>query len=321
MVKIFRTVLLLSFLMVVGLNAQNISVSASTDTSIYKVGDYIKYTLDIKHDKNIKVFLPSVKDSIKTLEFIQAGQPEKNEVNNNVLEKYAFIFSKYDSAQVTIPSYKIAYTSGSDASKKFIVVNPLTIVVKTLKVNQQAEIRDIKEPMTLPLNWLLISLIVLGIFILCVAAYFIYQYYKKRKLAKAGIVPIVIIPSHEIALNELKELESKKLWQQGNVKDYHSQITEIIRKYFEARFDFRALEITSPEIVECLNYLEEGKNISRIANDFFSNADMVKFAKFQPMPAVNDEMMKQAYQIVNDTIPKPKPVEIAEPQKEVENAK
>jgi len=39
------------------------------------------------------------------------------------------------------------------------------------------------------------------------------------------------------------------------------------------------------------------------------------------MPAVNDEMMKQAYQIVSDTIPKPKPVEVAEPQKEVENAK
>jgi hypothetical protein len=321
MVKIFRTVLFLSFFMTVGLNAQNISVSASTDTSIYKVGDYIKYTLDIKHGKSIKVYLPSVKDSIKTLEFIQAGQPEKNEVNNNVLEKYTFIFSKYDSAQVTIPSYKIAYTVGSDAEKKFIAVNPLTIVVKTLQVNQQEEIRDIKEPMTLPLNWLLISLIVLGIFILCVAGYFAYRYYEKKKLAKAGIVPIAIIPPHEIALNELKELESKKLWQQGNVKDYHSQITEIIRKYFEARFDFHALEITSPEIIECLNILEEGKDFAGIANDFFSNADMVKFAKFQPMPAVNDEMMKQAYRIVNETIPKPKPVEIAEPQKEVENAK
>ena len=36
--------------------------------------------------------------------------------------------------------------------------------------------------------------------------------------------------------------------------------------------------------------------------DFLTNADLVKFAKFQPLGSVNEEMMKQARNIVQTTI-------------------
>lgn len=317
MVKILQSFLLFIILSAAALNAQTISVSTSTDTTDYKVGDYIKYTLELRYDKNVKISLPSVKDSIKNLEFIQALEPKKNEVNDKIIEQHTFVFSKYDSSQVEIPSYNIYYSENGDSAKKYLTVNPITIVVKTLQVNQQEDIRDVKEPVKLPLDWLLISLIILGILILAAVGYLLYRYYRKKKLGKEILVPQVIIPPHEIALSELKELEAKKLWQNGNVKDYHSEITEIIRRYFEGRFNFRALEQTSAEILACLSYLDEGKAIVKISEDFFNNADLVKFAKFQPMPNVNDEMMKQAYRIVNDTIPQKD--ENTEQLKEVKN--
>ena len=285
-------------------NAQNISVSATTDTTIYKVGDFIKYQIEITHEKGIVVYLPSVKDSIKTLDFIQALPAEKNEANNKVIERYRFIFSKYDSAQVTIPSVTIAYTEWNSV-KKNIKTNPITITVRTLPVNTQEDIRDIKEPLKLPLNWLLIGLVVFLIFALLVAAYFIYRYYKKKNALKENIKPEVKIPPHEVALAKLAELEKKKLWQNGLVKQFHSEVTEIVRQYFEDRFNFRALEMTSAEILAVLSYMEDGKKISGTSENFFSNADLVKFAKFEPMPKINEEMMKQAYEIVNQTIPAP----------------
>jgi hypothetical protein len=321
MVKIFRLFFLLTIFIAASAKAQNISISASTDTSEYKVGDYIKYSLELKYDKNIKVFIPSVKDSVKNLEFIQALEPKKNEVNDNIIEKHTFIFSKYDSSQVVIPSYRIYYTVGGDTSKKYLAVNPVTIVVKTLQVNQKEDIRDVKEPVKLPLDWLLITLILLGVLILAAAGYFAFRYFKKKKMGKEFIAPEIIIPPHEIALKELNELKNKKLWQNGFVKEYHSELTEIVRKYFEGRFIFNALEQTSAEILESLSNLEEGKSIIKIADGFFSNADLVKFAKFQPMPNVNDEMMNQAYQIVNDTIPKPKKIDTPEVVKEVEDVR
>lgn len=305
MVKIFRLLFVITFLFVSNLCAQNISISASTDTSDYKVGDYIKYTLELKYDKNINVYLPSIKDSIKTLEFIEELKPEKKEANNKVIETHNFIFSKYDSAGVTIPSYKIFYNEKGDTAKKYLAVNTVSISVHTLQVNPQEEIRDVKEPIKLPLDWWLIILIVLAAILLLAAGYFAYRYFKKKKEGKVKPEEIVIIPPHEIALKELEKLEQEKLWQQGLIKEYHSEITEIVRKYFEGRFNFRALELTSSEILACLSYLEEGKEITNTADDFFRNADLVKFAKFEPMPNINEEMMKQAYSIVSKTIPKP----------------
>ena len=312
MVKFLQLTFAVILISLSSLYAQDISVSATTDTSTYNVGDYIKYQLELKYDKEIKPIIPPVKDSVKVLEFIKALPVDSSQSGNKIDKKYTFIFSKYDSAQVTIPSLKVFYTTGNDTTKKFLSTIPVTILVKTLEVNPKEDIKDIKEPMKLPPDWLFIILLILGIALLVAAAFYGYKYYMKRKQKKENVVPEIIIPPHEIALNELHVLEDKKLWQQGLVKDYHSEITGIVRKYFEHRFNFNALEMTSAEILAVLSYIEEGKKVVDTADNFFSNADMVKFAKFQPMPSVNEEMMKEAYNIVDETIPVPTKPEVSE---------
>ncbi|MDQ7817175.1 MAG: hypothetical protein RDU14_09170 [Melioribacteraceae bacterium] len=309
MVKYIRPFLIFIFIASFTNHAQEMSVSAYTDTSSYMVGDYINYTLEIKHDKYFAVYVPSIKDSIKVLDFIRAFPVDKKSVGKNVIEYHKFIFSKYDSGKVEIPPIQIEYTKHQSGNKHFISTNPLSLVVRTLAVNTQEDIKDVKEPVKLPLNWLLFIAMVILIVGLLIGSYYIYKFYKKKK---EGIIlqePEIKIPPHEIALQQLHLLEEKKLWQQGLIKEYHSEITGIVRQYFEVRFNIRALEMTSAEILGVLSYIEEGKAIVETANSFFSNADLVKFAKFQPIPSVNEEMMSQAYQIIKDTIPIPVPIE------------
>lgn len=312
MVKFLRSILICLLFTSVINNAQEMSVSASTDTISYIVGDYITYTIEIRHDKNFAVYVPSLKDSVKVLDFIRALPVEKKNVDENIIEYHKFIFSKYDSGKVTIPPIKITYTKYKSGNKLFISTNPVSIVIHTLPVNTQEDIKDVKEPIKLPPNWLLIALIILLSIGLIVGGYYLFRYYKKKKEGKVEDIPEIKIPPHEIALNQLHQLEEKRLWQQGMIKQYHSELTEIIRRYFEDRFNFRALEMTSAEILAVLSYIEESKPIVGIANSFFSNADLVKFAKFQPMPSINEEMMAQAFQIVNDTIPKTVEVEVTQ---------
>ena len=305
MVRKLHSVFIILLFSLTLLRAQNISVSATTDTTTYKVGDYIKYQIEVKHDKVISVNMPLVKDSIKVLEYIQTLPSERNEVDTQVIERYNFIFSKYDSAKITIPAITIEYITGRTISKKLIKTNPVTITIRTLPVNAQEDIRDVKDPLKLPLNWLLISVIVVIVFLLIGFLYYLYKRYKKKKALRENILPEIKIPPHEIALTHLHELEEKKLWQNGFVKQFHSEVTEIVRQYFEERFNFSALEMTSAEILAVLSYLEDGKKIVQMSDNFFNNADLVKFAKFEPMPKVNDAMMNQAYEIVNQTIPAP----------------
>ncbi|HOI28146.1 MAG TPA: hypothetical protein PLZ15_00195 [Melioribacteraceae bacterium] len=303
MVRKFLFVHIWFFISFLSLNAQEMSVSATTDTSNYMVGDYITYTLEIRHDKYFAVYLPPIKDSIKVLDFIRALPVEKKNVGENIVEYHKFIFSKYDSGKVEIPPVRIEYTKHQSGNRHALYTNPVSLTVHTLPVNTQEDIKDVKEPVKLPLNWLLVIAIVILIAALLVGGFYLYKRFRKKKDGVVAAEPEIKLPPHEIALQKLHLLEEKKLWQQGFVKEYHSEITEIVRSYFEERFDFRALEMTSSEILGVLSYLEEGRKVVESANNFFSNADLVKFAKFQPIPSVNDEMMKQAFGIVHDTIP------------------
>jgi hypothetical protein len=305
MVKIVQLLSVIFFSTSLSSLAQELTVKASTDTSSYLVGDYITYTLEIRHDKYFAVYIPSIKDSIKVLDFIRALPVEKKYVGENVVEYHKFIFSKYDSGSVTIPPVQIAYTKYQSGNKLFMAANSVSIDVHTFPVNTQEDIKDVKEPIKLPLDWLMIIIIVLLITGFMIGSYYLYKHYKKKKESVVDTIPEVKIPPHEAALNQLHLLEEKELWQKGMIKEYHSEITEIIRKYFEERFDFKALEITTSEIMTILSYMEESKVVVNTASKFFNNADLVKFAKFQPIPSVNQEMMRQAFQIVNDTIPKP----------------
>ncbi|MCH7723804.1 MAG: hypothetical protein IIC76_10825 [Bacteroidetes bacterium] len=70
------------------------------------------------------------------------------------------------------------------------------------------------------------------------------------------------------------------------------------------------MELTTTESMLQLSSIKEAENISDLTFNFLTNADLVKFAKFKPLESVNNEMMTQANDIVQNTIPQePAPVE------------
>ena len=310
------TTILLFLFIALSVKAQSFTAKASTDSLDYKVGDFINYKLELTYDKNVHPFIPSIKDSLKKLDLIKELPVKKDESGSQIKETHTFVLAGYDSTQATIPSYPISYTVGSDTAKKYVEVNPVTVTVHTVQINPKGDIQDVKAPVKIQLDWWFIALIVLIVIVILAGAYFGYRYYKKKKEVELGMHKVIIkIPPHEIALSDLRRLEEKKLWQQGMIKEYHSEITEIIRKYFEARFDIAALEMPSSELLDLLKNVAGAQIIFDKTRDFLNNADMVKFAKFQPLASINEEMMTQAYDIVRST----KPVEVLREEKEDAN--
>jgi hypothetical protein len=296
-----KVALIFLFLLNALLFGQDIRVKASTDTTSYKVGDYINYTLRIEYDKNIGIITPLIKDSLKVADIIKLDTAVTKEENGRMVTTIKAVLSKYDSAVVNIPPIAIKYRTAHDSTLKTILSYPVTVLVHTLQVNPQAEIKDVKDPVKIPLNWLLILMWVAIAAIVLGTALLLWLRYKKNKAAKVVAAPRIILPAHVEALAALNELEKKQLWQKGMVKEYHSEITEIIRAYFERKFDLRALELTTTEVNLQLKEKSGAANIIDITNDFLNNADLVKFAKFKPENSVNEEMMKQALEIVNRT--------------------
>jgi ABC-type anion transport system duplicated permease subunit len=151
----------------------------------------------------------------------------------------------------------------------------------------------IEEPLTL--EDFKLPLIALGILLASIAL--IYFFRSRRKDPSIHHAPEVQDPAHVIARRQLYELKDKELWQKGEIKSYQSELTHIIREYIENRYDIRALEMTTYEILDVVpNEVDQNKlrNILQIA-------DMVKFAKADPPVDIHARFMDQAFEIVEET--------------------
>ncbi len=292
---------------VVNVQAQTISVATYTDTTDYLIGDFINYEIEVVTRKNIEVISPSLPDTLTQLELIAREEPISTEDEKSKTTIYKFIFAGYDSVQAVIPPVVVMYRTANDTSFKKIVTDSVVVHIHTLPVLTAEEIKDVKSPITIPYDWKWLLLWAAIALLIIIAGYYSYKKYRQKKSEQPVEKEIIIIPPHVKALAALGNLESERLWQNGFIKDYHSRITEIIRNYFEERFDLPAMELTTTETIHHLKSIKEKEIILDITYDFLSNADLVKFAKFQPLESVNEEMMKQAKEIIHSTIPQ-KPV-------------
>ncbi len=302
MVKIRYIFLLFFCVFSIHASAQQVTALASVDSSNYLIGDYINYTLEVKIPKDIELIYPSITDSLNEVEIIKEIEPilTKHDDHNSV--RFHYIISYYDSAEVNIPPIAIEFKASGDTHTQVVLSNPVTFNVRTVAIATGADIEDVKPPLTIPIDWKLLLLgVLIGIIVLSTAYYF-YKRYKKKKSEIPFEKEEIKIPAHIKALAELDNLEKEQLWQKGLVKDYHSNITGIVRKYFEERFELPALELTTSESMNELKKVRDAEIIYNTSNKFLKNADLVKFAKFIPLDSVNEEMMNQAREIVNKTI-------------------
>ncbi len=186
------------------------------------------------------------------------------------------------------------------------------LFVETFAIDSTSHtIYDLKPQRTLPfrfgevsgyLLWALLALVVL------IALGWLAWRYLPRTVLGRVLRPAPPVPPHVEAFRALEALYGQQLWQKERPKAYYSGLTDILRRYLAGRYGFGALEMTSDEILRTLR--GEGEEVPRKSladlTDLLREADLVKFAKWQPDAAANEENYRRAWAFVEQT----KPVEI-----------
>ena len=108
-----------------------------------------------------------------------------------------------------------------------------------------------------------------------------------------------------IVLEALDEVERRKLWQQGQVKEHHSAVTDILRGYIEERYQVPALESTTDDLLGILRTSSMTTSQREQLANLLRMADMVKFAKWTPLPAENEHVLAGAIKLVHQTADTP----------------
>lgn len=184
-------------------------------------------------------------------------------------------------------------------------VNPTLIVTLPNSVMNQDSmtinpIKDIIREEADFSDYLIYLYILGGLILMVLIGYYFYKNKNKAETVVMEEIPIVVLP-HEKALNALAVLNLQKLWQNGQVKEYQSQLTSIIRQYLEDRYLIAAPEMTTDEISAALSNLDFDQKHTGVLRDILQIADLVKFAKAIPEEDVHSRFMTMAIDFVEKT--------------------
>jgi hypothetical protein len=280
--------------------AAELEARATTDTSDYRVGDWIAVRVELRHPAGT-TFQMLFGDSLGPYVVLDR---QAFETVDSTETRTALVVARYDSGTVALPPLEFLASVPGDTAARRVSTAPLPLTVHTLPVSAQDSLRALKEPLSIPFT-LAEVLGALGVLAALVAGgYILYRWYRRRK--KAPVEPVAqgpAKPPHIIALEELGAVKARRLWQQGHAKEYHSEVTEVLRRYFEHRFGVRALEETTEEILTGLRGAGLRENVLESVGGILRRADLVKFATYQPPPEEHEESMSASVSVVQETRP------------------
>lgn len=298
--------------------AQDVSVTATLDTSEILIGQQIRLTLRTEYSTNqgnVKIDFPNISDTIiKQIEVINKSPVERYIPDSSNLNrlgmKQTLVITSFDSGYYAIPPFRFVINGDSN---NIATTEPLLLTVHTIAVDTTQDVKDIKPPIEVPFSWKeylpyvywgLAALTALAGIILLV----IYLA-KKRKVQQAPQIITPKVPPHVIAIERLEKLREEKLWQQGKIKQYHSEISEILKQYLEHRFFIPAMEQVTEEILHSLRTIVADEEQKMKLRQTLTLADLVKFAKEHPLPQENEQSWIIAYDFINATKPETQPID------------
>jgi len=307
---IVRTLTVIAFLGAVSATAhsQEVSLRAWTDSTEYQIGRWITLQVDGQMPAAIDSLVPVVFDTLGPFEVLARAVTEPEIEGSTKTQTWRFRLITFEPGKAVVPSVPFAYRMPGDTLWRIARSQPLPLTLTTVQVDTAGDIKDIKPPVDAPWTWEDVLPYVVFVWLACVVAAlaFLYVHYKNKKAEQPVAAPIrPAIPAHEAAINALRQLEDRHLWQKGKVKQYYSEATEIIRIYLEQRFGVRALEMTTDEVLQAMKRIRAADAVMSDTSKLLITADLVKFAKYAPTPDENAEELTHAYTIVRATAPKP----------------
>ena len=280
-------------------------VSATLDSTTLFIGDQTDLHLRAIGEVGEQVTMPVLdKELIPGVEIVDRTIVDTLSLKDGRVQydQYLTVTSFEDSLFYIAP---LPFVSGDDT----VWSDGLTLnVVQPFEMDTtDMAITDIKGVYKAPIwwwgifRWVLLAVLLAGV---GVAGYYLITYLQNRKREEQGndVITEPLRPAEEVALEKLDAIKEKKIWQQGQVKEYYTQLTDVVREYIARRFEVSSVEQTSDETLRDIRpLLSERKDLYDQLRKMLTLADLVKFAKWSTTPDENELSLRNAYTFVKET--------------------
>lgn len=300
---------------------QSITFSLVTEKNKIAIGDPVQVSMRINYPAHIvpsSISFPELESNQKindTIDVIAAKAPtsvsgQDNQGNPIMTWQQDFSVGIYAGGNIEIGPFEVIIGNGEE--KDTILSNVATVSVETPELQEDKGFVGIKgiekDPFTLwekilmwlRKYWLWITIPIL----LILGTIFLIKYLNKKPEVQVAQTPKIPIPVQ--LLNKLEEVEQAAIWKEGKHKEYYSDVTDVIRKLLEYKYQIPAMEKTSDEILQSLSLSGINKNDYNQLQNLFALSNMIKFAKSSALAEENVQAMTIAKSLVKREIKKTK---------------
>ena len=283
-------------------------ISNDVDTTLVTVGDRIRMTVTVEHAVGARVVWPDSLD-LSPFEVLAAEAAPTTTGGGRARSSAILTVAAFELGELEIPSFDVEVLGPGEAAET-LSTDRFGIEVVSVGADESGDIRDIRGPLGIPLGVVTVSLWLLLALLALAAGYGLYRRSRRNGedvVEESGPPPR---PAHEVALEAIARIEASPLLERGQVKEYHIEVSEVLRTYVEARFSVPSLEMTTREVVGGLRGVGAQRHFIDGLRRFLDQCDMVKFAKVRPTLEASQEVLDLGRDLVTSSVldpPDPSP--------------
>jgi hypothetical protein len=301
-----QTTVILLVLMALPVRGQLISVKSELSADSMMIGDQVLFTLKVDAADYVDFMLPGLRDTLsREIEVLFPVSSDTMLTGGRKFVSQSYMITGFEAGLQMIPSQPVIYWAGEIADTAQSM--PLMIRVFEPQVDTTQQIKPIKPPINTPLTFReLLPWLGLGtaVWFLGTLIYALVWMYRQRRKDPDIFVLKPQEPAHVIAFRDLDRLKGDKLWERGEVKQFYTRLTDITRNYIERQYGIPAMERTTEEILQAFRKTNTEDNLlDEMLSGLLELADLVKFAKEDPLPVDNQTHLNNAYLFVQKTYP------------------
>lgn len=295
----------------VGARAQ-VAVDATIDSIEILIGEQVHVTVKATVPEQSKVVWPTLKERqylTPGVEIVGISPEVSEKIGNGKTESArVYTLTSFDGNLYYLPPFTVE-VDGKQYKSKSLALKVVEVEVDTTHMENFFGPKDVQDnPFSWaewgPLFWL--SLLML---LIAAATFYLYVQLRAGKpVAMPKLKMVRRLLPHQKAMKEIEQIKADNMTTQGDQKEYYTKLTDTLRKYIEERYGFRAMEMTSAEIIDRLTANGDMKSLAELT-ELFRTADLVKFAKYSTLINENDMNLVNAIDFINSTKMENQPAE------------
>lgn len=261
--------------------------SATVDKSKILIGEPILFTLSLEKTDDLDITFPVLPDSLGNgFEIISEKKMDSiwSQDRSVLTLKKSWQISAYDSGRFYIPSIPLLSFSG-DSIADTLKTDSFPVLVQTMPVDTTKSFQDIRNLYDVSLSWrdyIWYMIIGLSLIIIGVGMWLYFRYKRKHKKYKVVTSPLLLLSPFDAAMKAFEIIEKNEVWKKGKIKDWYTDVTDVMRQYLSRQFNIQAFEMTSTELELSLIDKVEGGEVHELIRPLLKESDFVKFAKYKP---------------------------------------